>query len=251
MSDQSCKNQPCFDGPLPAASKGHPLETKALPILEPSLDTTEKGHYFTGYAAIYGQIDRDNDRLAAGVFKASLARMGLPRLLWQHDPTDPIGRFTLVEDREKGLYVEAELSSSGRGHEAYELIKLKALEGLSVGFMTRQASHDPATGVRTIYQADLAEISIVTFPANDAAKIETVKSIDNTYSRPEFLQTKTAFERFLRRQGVSRNDAKLLIAKGHTGMIKAPEDQILINQLAHSLRASSGQFTKSDTFKKS
>jgi HK97 family phage prohead protease len=95
-----------------------------------------------------------------------------PAMLWQHSMREPIGAWEIVRETDKGLFVQGQLAlKTQRGAEAYELMKMKALSGLSVGFMTREDSRDQKTGIRTIKQADLWEISPVTFPMNDAARI--------------------------------------------------------------------------------
>lgn len=108
---------------------------------------------FEGYGAIFGNVDRDGDTVARGAFAESL-KARLPMLLWQHDTKAPIGRFDEVREDERGLYVRGRLSMSGRGAEAYELLKMGALDGLSIGFVTREATRDSATGTRTILKAD-------------------------------------------------------------------------------------------------
>lgn len=182
---------------------------------------------FSGYAAIFDTVDQDGDRLVAETFKESLASNPQPVLLWQHDPTSPIGRFTDMRIEEKGLYVEAELSATGKGKEAYDLIKLGALDGLSVGFVTKEASRDASTGVRTVKKAALAEISLVTFPAHEEARVLSVKSASK---RPACLASKVVFERFLREAGISRRDARSLVAKGFNGLSDQPESSDPQNQ---------------------
>lgn len=108
---------------------------------------------FEGYGAIFGNVDRDGDTVARGAFAESL-KARLPMLLWQHDTKAPIGRFDEVREDERGLYVRGRLSMSGRGAEAYELLRMGALDGLSIGFVTREATRDSATGTRTILKAD-------------------------------------------------------------------------------------------------
>ncbi len=162
---------------------------------------------FEGYGAIFGNLDRDGDIVAKGAFSASLQGR-LPALLWQHNAKEPIGKFDEVREDEKGLYVRGRLSLQGRGREAYELLKMGALDGLSIGFVTKEASKNALTGARTIKRAELMEISLVTFPANEMARVANVKSTVSVPDNPR------AFERFLRDQGFSRTRAKAIIAKG-------------------------------------
>jgi HK97 family phage prohead protease len=166
---------------------------------------------FEGYGAIFGNVDRDGDTVARGAFAESL-KARLPMLLWQHDAKSPIGRFDEVREDERGLYVRGRLSMSGRGAEAYELLRMGALDGLSIGFVTREATRDAATGTRTILKADLMEISLVTFPANELARITSVKS-----AAGGIPDDPRAFEHFLRNNGFSRTRARTITAKGFGG----------------------------------
>lgn len=191
---------------------------------------------FEGYGAIFGNLDRDGDVVARGAFTDSL-KGRLPALLWQHNAKEPIGRFDVVREDAKGLYVKGRLSMQGRGREAYELLKMGALDGLSIGFVTREASRDARTGTRTITRADLMEISLVTFPANDLARISGVKQ---AYSAPAAPDTPRGFERMLRDHGFSRSRAKAITAKGFCGAVSgATDDDIskLVANLGRNRRA--------------
>ena len=138
---------------------------------------------FEGYGSIYDSVDRDGDIVTRGTFTNSL-KMRTPALLWQHNPKEPIGRFDEVREDTKGLYVKGRLTREGRGKEAYELLKMGALNGLSVGFVTKESLRDDTSGVRTITKADLMEISLVTFPANELARVHAVKSASYTADAP-------------------------------------------------------------------
>lgn len=164
---------------------------------------------FEGYGAVFGNTDRDGDVVAKGAFAESL-KARLPALLWQHNAKEPIGRFDVVREDDRGLYVRGRLSMTGKGAEAYELLKMGALNGLSIGFVTKEAMRNRATGTRTINRADLMEVSLVTFPANELARVSTVKSEKAAAA----IETPRDFERMLRRRGFSRARAKAITAKG-------------------------------------
>jgi HK97 family phage prohead protease len=174
-------------------------------------EVSESG-VFSGYGSVFDVIDDGGDIIQAGAFAASLADWAMkgraPAMLWQHSMREPIGAWEIVRETDKGLFVQGQLAlKTQRGAEAYELMKMKALSGLSVGYMTREDSRDQKTGIRTIKQADLWEISPVTFPMNDAARISAVKSIE------EIIDFKSA-ERFLREAGnLSRSEATAFIAR--------------------------------------
>lgn len=133
---------------------------------------------FSGYASLFGEVDLGKDRVERGAFLRSLARRGAGgvRMLFQHDPAEPIGTWRVIREDGRGLYVEGMLSDGvSRAREVRELIRARAVDGLSIGFQTVRAKSDPKTGIRQILEADLWEISVVTFPMLPGARISGVK----------------------------------------------------------------------------
>jgi len=147
-----------------------PLELKSL----------EDGGYFSGYASVFNVEDNHNDIILPGAFGRSLSHKHAGRdikLLWQHRNDEPIGLITKLVEDSHGLYVEAKLLLDvARGREAYSLLKTGAMKGLSIGFIVKKYERDAKTGSRVIYEADLWEISLVTFPANEKAQVISLKS---------------------------------------------------------------------------
>lgn len=197
---------------MPTGMKDAPTPDRTVIDLPLEVKAEGEPGSFEGYGAIFGNIDRDGDIVSKGAFADSL-KARLPALLWQHNPKEPIGRFDVVREDEKGLFVKGRLSQSGKGREAYELLKMGALNGLSIGFVTKEAQRDRGKGTRTITRADLMEVSLVTFPANELARIETVKQ-QGPAGTAEELNTPRAFERMLRSAGFSRSRAKAITSKG-------------------------------------
>ncbi|WP_245515044.1 HK97 family phage prohead protease [Jiella endophytica] len=132
---------------------------------------------FIGYAAIFGSTDLAGDRIEPGAFAASLIgrRAGDVRMLWQHDPARPIGRWLeIVEDR-TGLRVAGEFALDTKGgREAAALAAAGAIDGLSIGFRTRLARREPGGASRRLVTIDLWEISLVTFPMQELARLTVV-----------------------------------------------------------------------------
>lgn len=167
---------------------------------------------FSGLASVYGIIDTDNDIVASGAFAKSLVTRPDVKLLWQHDRTKPIGIFTMVEERGNALYVEGKLAMGvEKADEAYILLKMGAISGLSIGFRCKDYSYDTDTNIRTITEAELYEISVVTFPANEAAQIMNVKSIKEMPPKEVERKLRTAFN-------LSQNEAKTFMAKGYSAI---------------------------------
>ncbi|MBW6421257.1 HK97 family phage prohead protease [Rhizobium sp. XQZ8] len=133
---------------------------------------------FSGYASVFGEVDLGKDRIERGAFLNSLVERGPAgvRMLFQHDPNEPIGAWKTIREDARGLYVEGVLAPGvGRSREVLSLMKTGALDGLSIGFRTVKARTDAKTGVRRILEADLWEISVVTFPMLPSARVSNVK----------------------------------------------------------------------------
>jgi phage head maturation protease len=95
----------------------------------------------------------------------------------------PIGVFEKISEDEKGLYVKGQLAlQTQAGKEAYELLKMGALSGLSIGFRTNEKGYhyDKRSKKRIIEDVELMEVSLVTFPMNPKAQVDMVKSEDIT-----------------------------------------------------------------------
>lgn len=137
---------------------------------------------FSGYGSVFGVTDAYGDVVAKGAFAKTLrewrAKGQLPALLWQHDPFEPIGVYQEMYEDEHGLYVVGRLSETRRGVEARTLLRDGALSGLSIGFRTRRSTVDELRGTRILTEVELFEVSVVTFPANEAARVESAKAAE-------------------------------------------------------------------------
>lgn len=154
------------------------IEHVRRPFLIKSLD---QDGIFTGYASVFGAVDSQSEVVERGAFARSLAEMRssgrAPAMLWMHDPSLPIGIWVEMREDAKGLYVEGRLAlSTQKGREAYELLKMGALTGLSIGYRVVRSGIDKVRKARLLLDVELFEISLVTFPANDRARVEAVKS---------------------------------------------------------------------------
>lgn len=136
---------------------------------------------FSGYASIFNELDDQGDRVLKGAFQNSLeaiaAQSTSPKMLWQHDASDPIGVWEEIREDDRGLFVKGRLILElRRAQEAYALMKARVLDSLSIGYRVVQASKGPNLKERLLKQLDLFEISLVTFPANRAARITNLKT---------------------------------------------------------------------------
>jgi HK97 family phage prohead protease len=144
--------------------------------VELQVNTLAENGYFTGYASVFDHVDRQQDVILAGAFEQASGKPQSIKLLWQHDPTQPIGKVEYAEEDDYGLYVEARLLLDvQKGREAYSLLKNNAISGLSIGYNVKDSIYDYDTGLRLIRKIELYEISLVTFPANEMAQVVGVK----------------------------------------------------------------------------
>ncbi|MEL6436656.1 MAG: HK97 family phage prohead protease [Pseudomonadota bacterium] len=190
----------------------------------------------SGYASLFGVTDLSGEAVARGAFQKTLADKGASgvRMLFQHDPDEPIGSWIAIEEDERGLAVTGKIDINvARGREVLSLIRCGALDGLSIGFKTVKAHSDQKTDTRTITEADLWEISIVTFPMLPQARVSDVKSYDR-------LPTRRSFERWLVRDaGFSRSQARTIISKGfgalQTGAERDAGDRVIDHRPADGM----------------
>jgi HK97 family phage prohead protease len=177
-------------------------------------EVTASGN-FTGYGSVYNVVDQGDDIVASGAFaesiEALMAKKRLPSMLFGHRAGElPVGAYQSMREDSTGLWLDGNIAiDTQKGGDLHKLMMMKpvpAISGLSVGFITRDDSYDRVTGIRTIKKADLFEVSIVNFPINDLARVQSVKGI-------ELIEDLKSAEQFLRDVGLSRTEAKAFIAR--------------------------------------
>jgi uncharacterized protein len=134
---------------------------------------------FEGYASLFNVEDLAHDVIVPGAFRETLAKRGTGgiRMLYQHDPGEPIGIWERLAEDGRGLKVKGRLLLDiARAREVLALMKAGALEGLSIGFRTEKGARDRQFGIRRLTKIDLWEISVVTFPMQPGATVTTIKS---------------------------------------------------------------------------
>lgn len=130
-----------------------------------------------GYASRFHEVDDGGDCVHRGAFLRSLVQRPTQdiKMLWQHDPSRPIGRWISIREDSQGLFVQGEiLDAVAQGREAAHLIAAGVLNGLSIGFKARKARRDPRTGCRDVLAVDLWEVSLVTFPLLRSARLDSL-----------------------------------------------------------------------------
>lgn len=185
--------------------------TKTLQLDLKALDQDGNGT-FEGYGSTFGNTDRVGDAVVQGAFAKSLdthkSNGSAPAMLLHHDMTRPIGRWTDFSEDSKGLHLKGKLSLGVRdADEAYTLLKDGVINSLSIGYVVRDESYDHKSRANLLHEVDLHEVSLVTIPANAQATIGAVKSADG---EPNVR----AIETVLREAGLSRREAKAVLAEG-------------------------------------
>ncbi len=144
--------------------------------------TLTDGRVIEGYASLFGLADQGGDVVQKGAYGASLARLSARgekvRMLWQHDPTQPIGVWEEVREDATGLWVKGRiLSEVEKGREAAALLQAGAIDGLSIGYRTVKANRDDK-GRRLLSELELWEVSLVTFPMLREARVSAKSDED-------------------------------------------------------------------------
>ena len=153
------------------------LERKLARMGDVTVTGTGPDMGIEGYASLFGQVDGGRDVVERGAYGASLKRLaqagGRVRMLWQHDPAQPIGVWDEVREDARGLWVKGRLLSDvERGREAAALLASGAIDGLSIGYRTVRATKD-AQGLRRLAEVELWEVSLVTFPMLADARVQS------------------------------------------------------------------------------
>ena len=211
---------------------------KTAPILE--IKSLKESGEFEGYGSTFGgEPDAYGDVIAAGAYTDSLAKHKakgtMPKLFWQHNADEPIGKWSDAKEDDHGLLMAGKLNMDvQRGREAYALLKAGDIDGLSIGYRIKEYSVDTETGVWTLEKLDLVEVSIVSVGANENAVVQSVKAAKAAHDLTEKLKagdrlTEREFEVWLKGLGFSNSQAERaarLHLKGQGEPAVAAEDGV-------------------------
>ena len=183
------------------------MQTKHLDLTIEIKQTADDGA-FEGYASAM-TLDRGGDIVDMGAFDRSLARHKqkgtMPKMLWQHDPGKVVGVWSEMYQDDKGLYVKGRcIKATSLGKDVHELMRAGAIDSMSIGYMTREAEYEEGGDVRRLKEVELWEVSLVTFPMNENARVTAVKRVESIRDA----------ERILREGGVPGEFAKLIALHG-------------------------------------
>jgi len=202
------------------------FDLRELKLAVDASDNAVKEMRFSGYGAVFGNVDSYGDVIEPGAFSQSLADAqkngNFPAMLLQHGGWGmssgdmmPIGIWDKLAEDGKGLFSEGIIAPTQRGQEAYTLMKMAprpAITGLSIGyiakkFTARSKADEPR---RRLHEVDLIEVSLVTFPANGKARVTSVKSADFT---------ERDFEQLMQDAGLSRSEARVVLNQGFKSLM--------------------------------
>ncbi|WP_107341506.1 HK97 family phage prohead protease [Agrobacterium pusense] len=190
---------------------------KTAPVLE--IKSLKENGEFEGYGSTFGgEPDAYGDVIAPGAYTESLARHKakgtMPKLFWQHNADEPIGKWVDANEDDHGLLMQGKLNMDvQRGREAYALLKSRDIDGLSIGYRIKEYSVDTESGIWTLEKLDLVEVSIVSVGANENAVVQSVKAAKASHDLTEKLKagdrlTEREFEVWLKGLGFSNSQAE-------------------------------------------
>ena len=193
-----------------------------------------------GYGSVFGVEDSYGDVVANGAFTKSLAEQKaagrMPAMLWQHDPRTPIGAWTEMREDNIGLYCIGQLLLTvPAGAEAYEHVKAKTVDGLSIGFETVERTWNYDENIRILNVVRLWEVSLVTFPANSSARVSGHKAAQG-------IKTIRQFEDFLRDAGFSVAAARAIAAGGFKAKPDPRDEDGSMAELAERIKRAASVF---------
>lgn len=196
------------------------MQTKQRLDVPLKLKSVDDSGVFEGYGSVFGVKDSYDDIVVPGAFENSLAawkaKSAMPAMLWQHNMSEPIGIYTEIREDDVGLFVKGRLliDDDPLAKRAHAHMKAGSLTGLSIGYVLKDWEYDRTKEAFLLKEIDLWEVSPVTFPSNDEARVSDVKS---AFARGETPSQKS-IERVLRDVGLSRTQAKAFMAGGYSAI---------------------------------
>lgn len=198
------------------------MERKTLNLTDCDIKMDGGEGRFAGYASVFGGVDSYGDTILKGAYEHTLKKNGKPKMFVQHDSWGlPVGKWLTAKEDDHGLYVEGEFTPGlSRAQDTYAALKHGTVDGLSIGYLLKKDDFEELEdGKRLIKRVShLAEVSIVTFPADAAARVD----LASVKSAVDGLETIRDYERFLRDAGglskglveALTSRAKIIFARG-------------------------------------
>lgn len=176
---------------------------KTLSLSDCQIKLDDSGGTFEGYASVFGGKDSYGDTIVRGAYASTLRENGKPKMFFNHGSWDlPIGKWLKAKEDDKGLVVAGEFTTGHRmAEDVRASLKHGTVDGLSIGYYLKAGDFEELDGGGRLIKkvSKLVEVSIVTFPADGAARID----LESVKSEMEGIETMRDFERFLRDAGAS------------------------------------------------
>jgi len=195
---------------------------------------------FKGYASVFGGVDSYDDTILAGAYKGVIDKIQnggaqMPKMFVNHRSWDiPVGKYSYIEEDEKGLYVEGEFT---KGNPQADIVKAAlqhgTVDGLSIGFMIGdyEMIDNEGAKIRVIKSVkELPEISIVTYPADESARVDltsvksTLDNINNVKDLEDFLREVGGFSKSLAVATVARSKRIFTLGEPVVDTVELPTD---------------------------
>lgn len=188
---------------------------------------------FSGYGSVFKTVDQGGDIVEPGAFEKSLKRwMGNGRqvpVLWQHKTDEPIGSWADLKEDDHGLLGDAQLWTDDAPYAriAHKGMKTKTITGLSIGYRVKRQEYDKKAEATRLIELDLVEISVVTNPMHDDARVADVKSLLAGGKLPSLKQ----FEKYLCETGFSNTEATAIASGGLVKLLRGEPGDIKGDEL--------------------
>ncbi|MCE2597208.1 HK97 family phage prohead protease [Motilimonas cestriensis] len=196
---------------------------------------------FEGYGSVFGVKDSHKDIVLPGAFANSLAEWSgkgqFPSMLWQHKMDEPVGVYTEMREDDVGLFVKGRLliDDDPLAKRAHAHLKAGSIKGLSIGYELIDWEWSADKGAYILKEIKLWEVSLVTFPSNEEARVAEVKTALEKGETP----SPKMIERALREVGFSRSQSKAFMSKGFSALNQREAD---LESGLNALRKLSQQF---------
>lgn len=207
------------------------LQRKTISLSDVDLKMEGETGKFAGYASTFGGVDSYGDTIIKGAYDYTLRTNGKPKMFVNHDSSAlPVGKYLVAKEDDHGLWVEGEFTPGSKlAEEVRAALKHGTVDGLSIGYALKSSDYEDAeTGGRIIRRVSrLAEVSIVTFPADDAARVD-LGSVKNEGFEQAIADMKSIrdFEYLLRDAGgFSKGAAQALTARVKTLLASRDAEQ--------------------------
>ncbi|MCH7421468.1 HK97 family phage prohead protease [Shewanella sp. MM_2022_3] len=184
------------------------------------------------YANTFNYVDKANDETIQGAFKQTIAdhtaKGTMPKMLFNHNRDEPIGKWLSMEEDAYGLKMTGQLILEvQRAREIYALLKAGAINGFSIGYKVKKQVFDRVTKVTKLIELELGEVSIVPFPCNDQSVLTSIKS---TFESGEIPRPSIIEKELVNHFGLSKAQALAFMAAGYKGLNTDTPDTVVISE---------------------